>query len=366
VSRPLEPAAATAALSHDQPLALSLAAHRENRDGRVRLRLGGQCPTMPGELVVLLDGDRAIAGCVDPQILNSLKLSHSGFLDDAAFSLRGDEVERLEVKGLGADWTLTRDGSGFRLSSMPDRTVALDAGNALLDSLVSVRGTPVGGCEFSALRDRRTTALRSFVVGDDKPCDERVVLGNVAADGSRRVCRDDNTELLVPPNVAPLLDLDPTLLEDPTLVDVALESIVEVRIETPSGRLLLRADDRGQLTQVNPRGGPADEGAIETLRERLAELRVTRWLSPTAARTTATRAFESRIEFVVSATSEPKGSAPPSPVRHQLRLLLDEQNAAPIGWFDKNPTPFRLDAAFGRLVAQLTARQSIPPPSKRP
>jgi hypothetical protein len=366
VTKFLEPPVAAAGLRDGHVVELALRAKRDQHEVLAHLKVGGKCPLVDSAVVLTLDGSRTLAGCVDATTLKTLVPNGPSIVDDSAFSLHGDEVERLEVFGLGPSWTLERQESGFQLKAAEVRSIALSAGNGLLDALVSVHGRVSGPCDFQAQHERPLLALRSFVVGEDGPSSERVRLGLVENDGSRRICRDDGIELVVAPHDAPSLDIDPTTLRDPNLLDVPYQSITELRVETPAGRQLLRANQHGDFALVEPQHGPADAAAIETLRERLSQLRAARWLPLSARRTVETRACNGLVEFVVSHTPSNDEAADAGhdahagaqPIRHRLRLLLEDARPT-VGWFDEDPNPFQLDTELAELVDGLLLDRSM-------
>jgi hypothetical protein len=363
VSRLLDPATAARALGNALALVISLRTEREDRDASLLLKYGGSCPTASDQLVVTAEGERALAGCVEKAELEKLLIDPKALIDDAAFSLRGDEVERLEVSTPSATWSLQRDGAEFRLKTESTRTVTLRAGNALLDSIASVRGTLSGHCDFFRKQQGTVLSLRSSVVGDDGPTSDSIRLGPIDADGTQTICRDDGNELAVSAAVASRLAVTPTALRDPRLIDVAVESITEIRLGSPTVSLLLRSDKNGVFGLVEPKGARFDAAAVETLRERLSQLSVSRWLSGTGQRIVSPRSANAWLEFSVSPVASEDNTVEPAtgndrslPKHHELRLVLGAPDDI-VGWFDEEPTPFQVDATLARIVTDLLHEQ---------
>jgi hypothetical protein len=383
LTRLLESSVAASSLGAGPLLEISLHAKRRDRLTIARLKLGGRCPARNDELALTLAGERPMAGCVAASAIEKLALDRAALVDDAAFSLHGDEVERLEVKGLGPTWTLQRDEAGFRLGPAEPSAVSLSAGNGLLNSLVSVRGRVSEPCDFAARHAEPLLSLRSFVVGDgDGASSEAIHVGKVAADASRRICRDDGIELVVQPRDAEWLELDSTSLRDMTLIEVPPETITEMRIETASEHQLLRTDGHRGINLIEPRLGVlGDAAAIETLREQLSHLHATRWLPRTVARTAVSRSPNASVDFLVSNALPNDLAREPTPttgmfagdagavaareiqnqptvVHHRLHLLLDDSGHS-VGWLDGDPDPFEVADALSELVDGLLLDRSL-------
>ncbi len=358
VNRLLEPAVALAALQRGPVRQFSLYAKRDTRQEVVRVRVGAQCPGTEGSLVLSLEGSHSLAGCIGVATVSKLTLDRDALVDDAGFSFHVDEVERLEVSGPLPAWRLTRKDAAFQLTTTKESPISLGAGNALLNALAKIRGKPSGACAFLPTPQSTMLTLRSFVVGDGDPCIERVAVYPIATDGRRRICRDDGVELLLAAEVAQTLDIGPTLLRDPALLELPLDGIAEVRIETPTGRQLLRRNMQGSLLLVEPKAprADADAAAIETLRERLANLRAERWLMRSNQDSTQARERNAWVDFVVSNTGD--AEKPAQPTHHRLELAIDESEPT-LGWLDADPSPFQLEIALAELLDGLLLDRSL-------
>ncbi|HMA91047.1 MAG TPA: DUF4340 domain-containing protein, partial [Polyangiaceae bacterium] len=123
---------------------VELTASRDDRAEQFRLSVGGECPGAPNDTVLLVDGPRRSAGCVNTSTFDALLPKLTELRDTAAFSLRVDEIEQLEVRGNKIPFALFREGSEFRLNQRDGAPVALAIGNGILASLVSIHGTSRG------------------------------------------------------------------------------------------------------------------------------------------------------------------------------------------------------------------------------
>lgn len=378
VTKFLEPSVAQVAQHGAALRTLSLRAERDARITESRIFLGGRCPGSEPGVVLRRDTPRQLSGCIDQKVFEKLNLKRDDFLDPAAFSLHADEVERLDVSGLGPTWTLTRQGAAFRLRADRELGVTLQAGNSLLAAITSVRGTPAGPCRFSKDHHGPRLSIRSYVVGVDGPTDERLQWGLVGADGRRSACRDDGTKLELSAEEGGKLDIAPNLLRDPRLVDVSVDSVTRVRLETPAGRQRLQVDARGDFTSIEPRLGPIDAAAAETLREKLAQLQAIRWLPESSSQVLAENAM---VEFQISEPSAihregigdastdpdggdaglapfavPTGKTPPKIYRLHLSL---RPSAPALGRLEGVVTPFVVDASLAEVVENLSLEPSM-------
>ena len=110
---------------------------------------------------------------------------------------------------------------------------------------------------------------------------------------------------------------------------------------------------------VAPRGSQFEPAAIETIRERLSELSVARWLSATGPHSANPRSTDAWLEFSISTVSSEDGTAGTANAsvrslleHHKLRLQLGDPDLL-VGWFDADPTPFQVDASLAKLVTSL-------------
>lgn len=358
---------------------LAVRARHEDRDVQVRLKLGGRCPSAEKGRLLIREGTERRMGCVDETVLRAFALKSTDVADNAAFSLHGDEVERLEVSGMGPIWTLTRDGAAFRVNGDSTQSIALLAGNTLLDSITAVRGRNIGTCTFVAKRVGPMLSLRSYVVGNDGPTDQRIQWAPGDATNDRQLCRDDGTELLISAEDARMLDVTQSMLRDPTLLNVSAEAITEVDLSGPAGHQRLRVSADGGFRAVIRSLGPVDNISAETLRESLAQLRALRWLAPVSGEARAGE-LAANVDFRVAkgavtapvvatsratADSPDAGSAPsgiaaargPTEVHH-LRLAFRPAQPT-IGWLDGIALPFVVEPGLAELVENLALDRTM-------
>jgi hypothetical protein len=199
-------------------------------------------------------------------------------------------------------------------------------------------------------------SLRGFVVGDRDASIEQVKLGPITREGQRSFCRDDGREFLLDAKVAPSIELEPSLLRDPELLRLPIESIAEVRIDSHAGRQLLRQGAAGELELIEPKSELVDRAAIETLRERLASLRAERWLTQIRVAAAQKRERNASVEFVVSGAES--ATPPITATAHRLALSIDE-TAPTIGWLDADTVPFELEPALTELLDGLLLDRAL-------
>lgn len=335
---------------------VELVSSRNDREDKILLSVGGECPGAPTDLVLLVEGPRRTSGCVNATTFDALfpKLATLG--DDSAFSLRVDEVEQLELRNGEKPFALLREGSEFRLNQREGTPVALAMGNGVLKSLVSIRGAMRGRCDFDSERKRPTLSLKSYVVGDGAPVLEQVAFGTTTEDGTHRLCRDDNVELGIDGFSAALLALDPALLRSPVVLDLPFSAVAEVRLSYHRTRLTLRLDAQHRFAPIEPAHPHLDAAGADTLRERLAQLRALRWLPPAASEAVASGAQSINIEFVVEGAPNTAPDAGVSdlskPTEHRLRAVLEADAKQGLAWFDREPSPFQLEPELVEVLSR--------------
>lgn len=354
LSKHLSPSVAAATLRSSGSVAeLTLNVTRDDRSRVLVLRAGGTCPGSKDALGLTLEGERPVSGCVERQSFDTLLAKPSTLIDDGLFSLHTDEVERLVVANSTRNFTLTRDGSEFQLDGSSKSKLALAAGNGLIDSVISLRGDPVGVCDSDARLDQPVLKLESYLIGDVKTT-EQVRIGPIAADGSRTICRDDGVELMLTAWAARLLELSEPSSRSTALLDLPIDAVSKIRIgKEHSESWLFRANAEHRFVLVEPRTPTLDAATVERLREQVASLDVTRWLLPSDPKSfgVGLRSLTLNLELIDEATRD--GGAPPRSPQRRLYVLLPSQGEIAIGWLDREPTPLLLDSAFAQVLNEV-------------
>lgn len=360
LSRHLSPSVAAATLRNGSITELTLSVRRDERSNVFVLRVGGTCPGSDTALGLILEGERPVFGCVERRSYAALFPEASALIDDALFSLRTDEVERLVVANSTRNFALSRDGSEFQLDGSTKIKLPLATGNGLIESLVSMRGSPVGPCAMDARREQPLLMLDSYLIGDIKTV-EQVRIGPIEPDGSRTICRDDGTELKLAAWFARQLELGEPLLRSPTLLDLPIDAVGEIRVgKDRSEPWLFRANARHQFALVQPQSAELAAVTVERFREQVASLHATRWLLPSEPKSFG--AELSSLDVSVSLAEDTgDGGAPRQTRQRRLRVLLADGGDRAIGWLDRDPTPFLLDSEFAQVLNEIAKAMVAPP-----
>lgn len=359
LSKHVSPSVAEATLRATEGVKLDIQIRREERQLTYHLRTGGACPGTQAELGLMLDGTRRVSGCIEREALTSIVPAAPELVDDALFSLHGDEVEQLALTSPTRHFSLTRDGAEFRVQGHPEIKAPLAAGNGLMDSVVSIHGTLGGPCDFDAANGRTVLKLDSYLLGDVKTV-ERVKFSASRQDGTRVVCRDDGTELTLTAMSARLLDLSEELLREQTLLDVPIEAVREIRVQSEHSRpVSLGENTERRFVLLEPRDRAIPPVTIERLREQLASLRAARWLLAAEPQAFGTERPSLTLDLDLRPEDADAGTKVPV-VHRRLRVVLDERDALGFGWLDRDPMPFVLEAALVRELLQVSATSPRP------
>jgi hypothetical protein len=327
----------------EQSLNVSLTRNDERQQQTVTFRFGGRCPTDPSltKVTVTITDQETRSGCIAPNVLEHIPQTLEALDDDALFFLRYDEVEKLTVRSTLDSFTLERQGTAFRQVSPKEQDVTLAAGNQLLEALVGVRGRAVGPCDATKVSSS-TIQLRSGLVGKKSFFDETLRVGPKLPTSERFVCRDDNEMFLVDSKMAPALELDPSMLENPKLLNASYESVDEVTIVRAYDTQHLSRDAEGNLVLTSPKA-PSDSASIESLTERLAQLDAERMLPRFMLE--KLRAITPSITVRFSAKAEGSDTLR----NHELRLYRSEAPDV-VATLDEKPAPFVIsDVTFELL-----------------
>lgn len=175
-------------------------APRDAGKGRVELRVGGECPGQPADVVVVRTAPTRVSACTARALQEALGTDAAALVDASPFFARADEMEELRVEPLGREGTrveAARRGTGWRERSPEDRDLTpdeSDSANALALALAQARGTDV---RRPVPEDRFEPHARVTVVRTGGGTSEVVELGAGAPDGTALLRRADDGALLL-------------------------------------------------------------------------------------------------------------------------------------------------------------------------
>jgi hypothetical protein len=123
----------------DAPLRVAM----DTADGPRVMWLGGPCPDGMAGHIARFDGERY--ACVAGALAPAVRAVAEAPADDALFSMRRDEVERVTLRAPGRVFDAARREGRFRLIEPEGRALSTDEAEALerwLDKLLGVAGVP--------------------------------------------------------------------------------------------------------------------------------------------------------------------------------------------------------------------------------
>lgn len=247
---------------------------------RATIRVGGDCPQQPGDVVAARTAPTLLSACVSRAIAEAIGLRRAALVDASPFYAHGDEIEdlRLEdlVSALRVD--LARRGDGWHERAPEERDLGSeqsDSANLLAAALAGARASEVLGAASAAAERPFVARSRATIVRTGGSSTEIVELAAPAADGAtwaRR--RDDGALLRLPPDVARRLQPHPAALRARILWTAPIDPADLVAIDSTCGRTAERVERQpGGWTLIAPAGFAADPLAASDLAAALAHAR---------------------------------------------------------------------------------------------
>ena len=147
------------------------------------LLVGGPCPALPDDVVVLRKSPTVLAACVPKIVLVGLGTPRASLLDTKLFLARPDEAEEVVLEpldGKGVRVEIARKASGWHERAPVDRDLAgdeVDIANALVGALTRGLGTDVRPIDP---KEPFTPRSRAKVVRFENQGEEIVELGTDA------------------------------------------------------------------------------------------------------------------------------------------------------------------------------------------
>lgn len=246
------------------------------------LRIGGECPGEPNDVVVLRVSPTRLAACAPRGAAETLKEAGASLVMKRPFSFRADEIEELRLERVAGEGPgpaaieLARKGSGFHEREPVDRELPseeADAANALvtaIERMAATKVTPRGERPWTPThRAKVRVADREEVVEVALQEGDAVSLRRAKDDAILEVSRA-NALALVPRE---------TSLKPRTLVsDARRVTRVVLRCGVPQ-----ELADRGKgFELVEPAGYEADS-SIGQLVDGITRGRVDRWVADDGA-----------------------------------------------------------------------------------
>jgi hypothetical protein len=249
----------------------------------VELRVGGGCPGMPDDVVVVRKSPSPVAACAAKSLVAALATRADALRDTSPFYARADEIEqvRLDSMGAGARVEMARAGGGWRLRAPEDRDLTSDesdAANLLAVSLANARaiGFAAGPAhEVPFIGRFKATVTRS---GDE--VNEVLELAGVGDGGivlARRA--DDGVVLRLARDVARRFEPHPVAIHPRAIWPTPVDPVSVVAVENdcaPALERLKRVD--GTWRMLTPRGFAPDALSVADFTGAIARANAEAWV----------------------------------------------------------------------------------------
>jgi hypothetical protein len=275
---------ATADRSITSPAFTVTVAPRDAAHERVELRIGGECPGQPEDVVVVRTAPSRVSACTPHRLAEELATSAPALVDTSPFFAHADEMEELSLESPGRPGPrveIARHGNGWRERSPEERDLTsdeTDATNMLALALAQARGSDV---HPTAEGDPFTPRARVTLVRTGEQTRETVELASPSPDGTTRIRRaDDGAVLRVSRAVARRFEPHPVALRARPVWKTPFEAGAVVAIEdtcTPSPEHLELRDHRWTLRA--PAGLPADGASVADRVGMLSQVKADAWIA---------------------------------------------------------------------------------------
>jgi hypothetical protein len=265
------------------------------RDGAhegVELRVGGECPGQPGDVVVVRTAPSRVSACTAHSLVDALAVPASALVDASPFFAHADEMEELRLERVEGGQTgqgplrveAVRRGTGWRERSPEDRDLTADetdSANLLALALAEARGSdvhraPAGDVHFQV-------RARVTVVRTGGQSHEVVEVGAPSTDGTTPVRRvDDGATLRVARSVARRFEPHPVAFHGRSVWPAPLETGAVVAIDdtcTPAPERLELHERTWTLR--GPAGLAADGVSVADQVGTLSRLKSDGWIAET-------------------------------------------------------------------------------------
>ncbi len=310
----------------------------DTKHARAVVVFGGNCPSRPRAVVAIRREPSPVAACVPAQVMSALRVSAGELVARSLFSLRPDEVERLQITGAERRLDLVRKGDGFLMRSPSEQEVKLDVGNQRLESLLALRGELIPEEEAAALDfDRAAGEVTLHAVSGVGAKEYREAIQLIHGDEEGRVFvrrQTDGAILSLDAESARLLDADATLLRDRQVLEFESRDVRSVEIQHAGEVQKVMRDPRGGLSLAAPKGFDIDAGLASAVIDTLASLSTQRWVAGRADGTFGLR--KPALRCRVTLATEDGGTG-----EHELRVGSATRGGA-FAQLDQDPAVFVL------------------------
>jgi hypothetical protein len=257
---------------------------RETSGPRIELRLGGDCPGEPADVVAVRTAPTRVSACVARSLADAFAVKTSALVDASPFYAHADEFEDLRLEDLagGPRVDLARRGTGWHERAPEERDLSSDgsdSANLLASALAEARATEVVAPAASS--DRPFVARnRVTVIRTGGSVTEVVELAAPGSDGAVWARRGDDGALLRLTNgVARRLQPHPVALRGRAVWRTPIDPGDVVGVDSSCGAPQ-RLEWQGGIWSLKvPAGFAADPVAVSDLTGALARARAEAWVA---------------------------------------------------------------------------------------
>jgi len=258
---------------------------RETSGARVELRLGGECPGQPADVVAVRTGPARVSACVARSLADAFAVKAAALVDTSLLFARGDELEELRLEDLagGPRVDLARSGSGWHERAPEERDLSseeTDSANILASALAESRASEVLAPRATPAGPGFVARSRATVIRTGGSTTEIVEVAAPGADGTTWARRmDDGAWLRLPGAVARRLRPHPVALRGAAVWRAPIDPGEIVGFDSNCGageRLELQG---GVWSMKAPAGFTPDSLATSEVTSALARARAEAWIS---------------------------------------------------------------------------------------
>ncbi len=258
---------------------------REPGGVRLELRLGGECPGQPADVVAVRTAPARVSACVARSLADAFAVKAAALVDTSPLFARADEIEELRLEDLagGPRVDLARRGSGWHERAPDERDLSsdeTDSANLLASVLAQARAIEVLAPKANPAGRSFVARSRATVIRTGGGTTEAVEIAAPGPDGTtwaRRV--EDGAWLRLPSAVASRLRPHPVALRGGAVFRPPIDPGEILGLDSSCGageRLELSG---GAWSLKSPAGFAPDSLATSDVTSALARARAEAWIT---------------------------------------------------------------------------------------
>jgi hypothetical protein len=259
---------------------------RDPKRNRVRLIVGGPCPGVGGDVVVVRAEPAPVSACVTESVIQGLTSTSDALVDRQLVFAHSDEIEELRLESVGAPDHLVdvaRRGSGWHERAPDDRDLTPEeneSAEALVSDLARAKALDARAPRPD---DRIAVHTRATLRRTGAGAVEVIDIGAPGPDGTTAARRvDDGAILRLSRDVARRFEPHPVAWHGRDLWPKAIDPADVVAIDDSCGPSPERLEIHdGRWILRTPPGFAADAPAVADLAEAFARAKADAWITET-------------------------------------------------------------------------------------